>query len=194
MDSANALATFEEFSPPASACCAGGTAFKQGCDSHGCQIVVSAHFAASCDGAEIFDAVDGEGAVVADAHLFLKAEYTLVDCTIAARPLSSKTTLTASRLWVPRPERTSMSFIDESGLRIRPPGQGVDFSVEDLGDGLSDADISQAGNRFWRKGGGEGSGLGLSIVRAIVSRYQGSWELTRGSGGGIVARLELPAD
>lgn len=165
---------------------------------------------------------------MADAHLFLKAQYTLVDCTIAARPLSSKTTLTDSRLWVPRPERTSMSFIDESGanrtlripaslamtalrnlldnalrygaadapvvLRIRPPGQDVDFSVEDLGDGLSDADISRAGNRFWRKGGGEGSGLGLSIVRAIVSRYQGSWELTRGSGGGIVARLELPAD
>jgi len=32
------------------------------------------------------------------------------------------------------------------------------------------------------------------IVRAIVSRYQGSWELTRGNEGGMVARLALPAD
>lgn len=79
-------------------------------------------------------------------------------------------------------------------LRIHAAGQGVGFSVEDQGDGLSDADIARAGNRFWRKGGGQGSGLGLSIVRAIVSRYEGSWELARGSGGGMVARLALPAD
>lgn len=79
-------------------------------------------------------------------------------------------------------------------LRIHPSGRGVGFSVEDQGDGLSDADITRAGNRFWRKGGGQGSGLGLSIVRAIVSRYHGSWELTRGTGGGMVARLALPAD
>ncbi|QNA88708.1 two-component sensor histidine kinase [Massilia sp. Dwa41.01b] len=79
-------------------------------------------------------------------------------------------------------------------LRIHSAGQGVAFSVEDQGDGLSDADIARAGNRFWRKGGGQGSGLGLSIVRAIVSRYQGSWELTRGSGGGMIARLTLPAN
>lgn len=67
-------------------------------------------------------------------------------------------------------------------LRIHPAGQRIGFSVEDQGDGLSDADIAYTGNRFWCKGGGQGSGLGLSIVRAIVSRYQGSWELTRGSG------------
>ena len=79
-------------------------------------------------------------------------------------------------------------------LRIHPAGRGIGFSVEDQGDGLSDAEIARAGNRFWRKGGGQGSGLGLSIVRAIVSRYEGSWELTRGSGGGMVARLALPAD
>ena len=79
-------------------------------------------------------------------------------------------------------------------LRIHPSDRGVGFSVEDKGDGLSDADITRAGSRFWRKGGGQGSGLGLSIVRAIVSRYQGSWELRRGTDGGMIAKLALPAD
>jgi two-component system, OmpR family, sensor histidine kinase QseC len=79
-------------------------------------------------------------------------------------------------------------------LRIQSAGSAVGFSVEDQGDGLSDADIAKAGQRFWRKGGGQGSGLGLSIVRAIVSRYQGSWELQRGASGGMTARLALPAD
>lgn len=79
-------------------------------------------------------------------------------------------------------------------LRIQSAAAAVGFLVEDQGDGMSDADIAKAGQRFWRKGGGQGSGLGLSIVRAIVSRYEGSWELRRGASGGMTARLTLPAD
>lgn len=78
-------------------------------------------------------------------------------------------------------------------LRIRPAGSGISFAVEDQGAGMSDADIGRAGQRFWRKGAGQGSGLGLSIVNAILTRYGGSWELARGSAGGMVARIILPA-
>jgi two-component system, OmpR family, sensor histidine kinase QseC len=77
-------------------------------------------------------------------------------------------------------------------LRIAPAGGSVSFIVEDRGPGLADADLGKAGQRFWRGGHGQGSGLGLSIVNAIVARYGGSWELSPRSGGGLAARIRLP--
>lgn len=70
---------------------------------------------------------------------------------------------------------------------------GVSFVVEDCGPGMSETEIGQAGARFWRKGTGQGSGLGLSIVNAIVTRYGGSWSLAPRSGAGLAARITLPA-
>jgi len=78
-------------------------------------------------------------------------------------------------------------------LRIVSHGGRAGFRVEDDGAGMSDAEIAQAGQRFWRKGGGQGSGLGLSIVKAIVARYEGSWTLERRPGGGLAAHLVFPA-
>jgi signal transduction histidine kinase len=79
-------------------------------------------------------------------------------------------------------------------LRIKPGERAVSFAVEDQGAGMDETDIGKAGQRFWRKGGGQGSGLGLSIVNAIVTRYDGSWKLQRRSCGGLTARVTLPAD
>ena len=79
-------------------------------------------------------------------------------------------------------------------LRIVQHGGTAGFTVEDQGSGMSDADIGKAGQRFWRKGGGQGSGLGLSIVKAIVARYDGRWKLERREGGGLAAHLAFPAE
>lgn len=79
------------------------------------------------------------------------------------------------------------------GLRIQAGERGAMFIVEDRGPGMSEADIGKAGDRFWRKGTGQGSGLGLSIVHAIVTRYGGAWELRPRAGGGLAARITLPA-
>jgi two-component system, OmpR family, sensor histidine kinase QseC len=79
-------------------------------------------------------------------------------------------------------------------LRLVSIGGMVDFTVEDQGSGLSDVEIGKAGQRFWRKGVGQGSGLGLSIVKAIVTRYGGSWYLERRHGGGLAAHVVLPAE
>jgi len=79
-------------------------------------------------------------------------------------------------------------------LRIVQVGGMAGFTVEDQGSGMSDAEIGKAGQRFWRKGSGQGSGLGLSIVKAIVARYDGSWKLERRENGGVAAHLAFPAE
>lgn len=73
---------------------------------------------------------------------------------------------------------------------------GVDqirLTVLDSGPGLTDAECEQATERFWRRTKTpEGSGLGLSIVKAIAARYGGDLQLSRPSRGGLSASLILP--
>jgi signal transduction histidine kinase len=79
-------------------------------------------------------------------------------------------------------------------LRLHTTPDTVSFIVEDQGAGMAEQDLARAAERFWRKGRGPGSGLGLSIVDAIVARYGGVWELrARGGGGGLVALINFPA-
>jgi signal transduction histidine kinase len=77
-------------------------------------------------------------------------------------------------------------------VRLRRAPGGVSFIVEDEGAGMGAEDIGRAAERFWRKGRGLGSGLGLSIVDAIVTRHGGAWELAPRTGGGMAARITLP--
>lgn len=79
-------------------------------------------------------------------------------------------------------------------LRIAPAADGVRFEVLDRGPGLSPEECELATRRFWRRSRiGEGSGLGLSIVRAVAERYGGELRLSPRPGGGLQATLVLPA-
>jgi two-component system, OmpR family, sensor histidine kinase QseC len=78
-------------------------------------------------------------------------------------------------------------------VRLQRGAGTVSFVVEDEGAGMDAQDIDLAAQRFWRKGRGAGSGLGLSIVDAIVTRHGGSWELAARASGGLTARMTLPA-
>lgn len=70
----------------------------------------------------------------------------------------------------------------------------VTFCVKDRGPGLTDEELESATRRFWRvRKGGQGTGLGLALVRAVATTYAGALELKRRDGGGLDARLELPA-
>jgi len=63
------------------------------------------------------------------------------------------------------------------------------LSVRDEGRGLQPDQSDRAFDRFWRAdGGGPGSGLGLSIVRAIAERHGG-----RAFADGALFTIELPA-
>lgn len=76
---------------------------------------------------------------------------------------------------------------------------GVRLVVRDHGPGMDDEAVAQAFERFWRADESRsrasgGSGLGLSIVAAIVSSLGGSVRLERPSDGpGTVAVVDLPA-
>jgi two-component system sensor histidine kinase QseC len=79
-------------------------------------------------------------------------------------------------------------------VRIKRDGDVVAFLIADQGRGMSDEDQHRAVQRFWRQGRGEGSGLGLSIVDAIVQRYGGQFSLRRGEPCGTVAEIRFPVE
>jgi signal transduction histidine kinase len=57
--------------------------------------------------------------------------------------------------------RLTITQLDERRVR---------FSVQDHGPGVAPELVERMTERFWRSGDGEGSGLGLSIVKAIAER------------------------
>jgi len=78
-------------------------------------------------------------------------------------------------------------------VEIRVAADGS-VEVRDRGPGIPAEHREQIFERFWRarKSSGEGAGLGLSIVRAIVQRHHGSISVADNPGGGAVFRLAFP--
>jgi signal transduction histidine kinase len=70
---------------------------------------------------------------------------------------------------------------------------GVEIAVEDDGPGFPEDQVARAGERFARGEQSRGSGLGLSIVRAIAALHGGSVTVSRSSAGGARVALHLPA-
>ena len=73
------------------------------------------------------------------------------------------------------------------------PGEGqVGIVVEDDGPGFDPAALPRLGERFHRGHASGGSGLGLSIVRAVAALHGGEVEFGRAKGGGARVVLRLP--
>jgi len=104
---------------------------------------------------------------------------------------------------------TSIRNLVDNALRYSPADQPIALNVAfdsrdkrcrievaDRGPGLSDKQAEQIGQRFWRgdqgRRQGEGAGLGISIVRAIMGRFGGALELKPREGGGLLAVLQMP--
>ncbi len=79
-------------------------------------------------------------------------------------------------------------------VRVGGAADRVTLEVNDNGAGFSTTDPAQLDERFHRPAGslGEGSGLGLSIVRAIATLHHGQLEFDRSDLGGARVRLTLP--
>jgi len=82
-------------------------------------------------------------------------------------------------------------------LEVQAGLREVVFTIRDRGDWPAEQSTHNLTQRFWRhgrgQGNGQGSGLGLAIVATITERYGGALEFTARDGGGLVARLSLPA-
>jgi two-component system OmpR family sensor kinase len=85
--------------------------------------------------------------------------------------------------------RVDLGVYRETGLAV--------FQVEDTGPGIPPSDLDRIFEPFFRgrQAGGEGSGLGLSIVKRIVDRHGGSIEIenvAEGDRSGLRVTVRLP--
>lgn len=81
-------------------------------------------------------------------------------------------------------------------IDIREEAGAAILEVADTGPGLRDADRSKIFERFYRadiaRAGSEGSGLGLSIVRAVAQAHGGEVTAENREAGGALFRVRLP--
>ncbi len=83
-------------------------------------------------------------------------------------------------------------------LQARPDGRYVTVVVENSGAGIPAEHLPHVFDRFYRVDSARdarsgGSGLGLSIVRAVVEQHGGTVSATNGALGGARFELRLPA-
>ncbi|MCJ2371035.1 ATP-binding protein [Pseudomonas sp. RGM 3321] len=80
----------------------------------------------------------------------------------------------------------------------RASARSMELTVSDRGPGFGPENLEQVFDRFWRAERSRarysgGSGLGLSIARAICLEHDGTIGVRNRPGGGSVIRLEIPA-
>jgi signal transduction histidine kinase len=86
-------------------------------------------------------------------------------------------------------------------VRAEPAGDGVRIRVRDSGPGISPEHLPRVFDRFYKADASRsdtpmpsGSGLGLSIVQAIVERHGGTVSASNAPEGGAVFEIVLPAE
>ncbi|MDT8893169.1 HAMP domain-containing sensor histidine kinase [Halomonas sp. I1] len=103
-------------------------------------------------------------------------------------------------------DRALSNLIDNALIAASPEGrawlegeateQGVRIRVSDDGEGIAAADLPLVTQRFYRtaasRARGEGSGLGLSIVREICERHGTTLDVDSREGKGTTVTLTLP--
>ncbi|KOU62827.1 histidine kinase [Streptomyces sp. MMG1533] len=69
----------------------------------------------------------------------------------------------------------------------------VRLCVADKGPGLGPQDAARVFDRFFRSGGGAGSGLGMAIVQGVVHAHGGEVTVRTAPGEGLAVTVTLPA-
>ena len=84
---------------------------------------------------------------------------------------------------------------DTIEMRAFEDGSQVVIEVADTGPGIPESEIPHVWQELYRGAGArgvQGSGLGLALVRAIVSRHEGEITLRSRPGEGTVFTMRLP--
>lgn len=92
--------------------------------------------------------------------------------------------------------RNAMQAIDGGGqisIQMRQDDSWVEIHIEDNGEGIPEDIMKRVFDPFFTtKGPDEGEGLGLYIVRQIVTRYRGTIDVERAAKGGTRFVLRFP--
>lgn len=82
------------------------------------------------------------------------------------------------------------------GLQVGRSGKVVHIAVSDTGIGISPESLPRIFEEFYRaknaKEAGDGTGLGLSLVKHIVDRYRGEIDVQSRPGEGSTFQVTLP--
>jgi two-component system OmpR family sensor kinase len=78
-------------------------------------------------------------------------------------------------------------------LELERADGAVRLCVADEGPGLAEDDAARVFDRFFRAGGGAGSGLGMSIVQGVVAAHGGDVAVRTAPGEGLAVTVTLPA-
>jgi signal transduction histidine kinase len=91
-----------------------------------------------------------------------------------------------------------------NAVRLTPPGgdvrvsvaaaaSGVELTVSDSGPGIPPADLPRIFDRFYKGTSSNGSGLGLTIARNLVTAHGGTLTVANPEEGGTVFTATLPS-
>ena len=81
-------------------------------------------------------------------------------------------------------------------MTVTSNGRTSTIEVTDNGPGLTDEELARIGDRFWRSNrhqNVDGSGLGLSIARALLSQGGGTIEYAHREPHGLAVSVTVPA-
>ena len=84
-------------------------------------------------------------------------------------------------------------------VSARLEGRSLSLEVADTGVGVKQADLPRLGDAFFQAGAaagrkGEGTGLGLSVVRGLVGLHGGAISISSAPGQGTCVKVLLPVD
>ena len=81
----------------------------------------------------------------------------------------------------------------EVEVRVEPGDDAVELSVRDTGAGIAEVDVPRVFNRFFTtRGGAQGTGLGLALVKAVIVAHGGDVHAESAPGKGATFSLTLP--